>query len=493
MSKKIENTPSPDILMNSMRSIGYSFKTALADIIDNSISAHCKNIYIYTSVNEDDPFVSILDDGDGMNDDELLNAMKYGSDHKNYTSKDLGRFGLGLKSASLSQCRVLTVASKLNNKIRAYSWDLDYVEKSKKWECLELEDKEIKKLPCIEKLDELKHGTLVVWQEFDTAAKKTGGSINEYIIDETDNAISHIQLVFHRFLNRNQNRLNIFVNDDKLIGLEPFLEEHPKTDTKKASELSYEGSIIKVQPYILPHQNDLSDEDFVMLGGVDALKDGQGFYIYRNDRLIIYGTWFRLSASTISPELLKYGRIKVDIPNSVDELWEIDIKKQSTVVPKVILNQLRKAVSSVCGRSKEKTAKRTKLTLEKDDSKIWNKSLNRNEKEVFNINANSFFVKNFIDDFSDKEKAKILRFIEIISSTVPVDDIYNSICNRKNELNPSDDIIDSIVLEGVAQVKKLKSLTQKTTKYCFDKICQFEPYNQEEISNKIWSVVKNEK
>lgn len=112
MAVKIKNTPSPDVLMNSMRSIGYNFRTALADIIDNSISAKAKNIYISSPINDEKVFITILDDGEGMDDSKLFNAMKYGSNKEYYDTNDLGRFGLGLKSASLSQCRILTVASK---------------------------------------------------------------------------------------------------------------------------------------------------------------------------------------------------------------------------------------------------------------------------------------------------------------------------------------------------------------------------------------------
>ena len=104
MARKIENTPSPHILMNSMRSIGYTFKTALADIIDNAISANATNVYVDSPINDMSLFITILDDGFGMERDDLLNAMKYGSDRESYSAKDLGRFGLGLKSASLSQC-----------------------------------------------------------------------------------------------------------------------------------------------------------------------------------------------------------------------------------------------------------------------------------------------------------------------------------------------------------------------------------------------------
>ena len=142
MAKRVLNNPSPDVLMNSMRSIGYSFKTAVADIIDNSISAHASEVRIFTPIN-DELYIAFFDNGDGMNRNELLNAMKYGSNRDSYGETDLGRFGLGLKSASLSQCKKLTVVSKKDNKLSGFCWDLDAVMASKTWDCLELEMSEI--------------------------------------------------------------------------------------------------------------------------------------------------------------------------------------------------------------------------------------------------------------------------------------------------------------------------------------------------------------
>ena len=263
-----------------------------------------------------------------MSKNELFEAMRYGS-QREYGIKDLGRFGLGLKSASLSQCKKVTVASKLNDHISAYKWDLDWIEQSQKWECIELDDNDIKALPNIEQLDLLPMGMLVVWEDFDFAYKKNDGRVMEYLADEMYEAEKHIKLVFHRFLSRNINPVNIYINNDLVLPVDPFLENHKKTDTRTPSEIRINDQIIKIQPFILPHQSDLSDEDLEKVGGLASLRSGQGFYIYRNDRLIIYGTWFRISTMSMSSELLKYGRIKVDIPNTLDDVWEIDIKKQN--------------------------------------------------------------------------------------------------------------------------------------------------------------------
>ena len=490
MAKYILNNPSPDVLMNSMRSIGYSFKTAVADIIDNSISAHASEIKIYTPIN-DDLFISFFDNGEGMSRDELLNAMKYGSDRECYGIDDLGRFGLGLKSASLSQCRKLTVASKKDGVISAFRWDLDSVIETKRWDCLELENDEIKQLPMIKVLTEAEKGTLVVWQDFDIAYKKSNGHVMETLSEEVDEMEKHLSLVFHRFLNRSFNQIKIYINDDRIKGYDPFLEDHPKTDSQKPSIIKCENEDIRIQQFILPHQNDLSNEDVEKLGGIERLRSGQGFYIYRNDRLIIYGTWFRLASSYLNSELYKYGRIKVDIPNTLDDMWDIDIKKQNASIPRQILASLKKAVSNVRVKSKDKSAKRTRLKLEKDDSKIWNKNLNREEKEVFFINNESQFVRNFIDGFDDSDKTKILRFLDVISASIPYDDIYNSMCNKALEQKISQDGIDSIIIEGVNQFNRLKKLLRLSDEKIFEKLKTYEPFDNEEIFNLVKERINN--
>ncbi len=492
MTKKVHNSPSPDVLMNSMRSIGYSFKTAVADIIDNSISAHATEIRIYTPIN-DNLFVAFFDNGDGMDRGELLNAMKYGSTRDSYSETDLGRFGLGLKSASLSQCKKLTVVSKKNNKLSSFCWDLDLVLFSKTWDCLELDDSEIKQIPMIETLNKSEQGTLVVWQNFDIIYKKSNGHIREALSEEVEETEKHLSLVFHRFINRPSNKLKIYINDDKIIGLDPFLEDHPKTDSQKPSFIKCEGADIKIQQFILPHMSDLSNNDIDKLGGDDMLRSGQGFYIYRNDRLIIYGTWFRLASSNLSSELFKYGRIKVDIPNMLDEIWDIDIKKQNATIPKQILSSLKKAVSNVRHKSQDKSSKRAKLKLEKDDTKIWNKTLSRDEKEVFFINCDSKFVKYFIDEFEDEDKPKIIRFLEAISSTIPYDDIYNSMCNRALEQKTSASSLESILLEGVNQFIRLKKMLQKTDDIVLEVLKTYQPFDNEEIFNAVKERINNAK
>lgn len=169
-----QSIPQADTLMGSMRSMGYSFEAAIADIIDNGISANCSVVKLFfPSEPIDDLVVGILDDGEGMSAGVLFEAMRYGSRDSELerNANDLGRFGLGMKSASLSQCRILTVVSLQEEKISSYSWDYNYIQNRKEWVVKELSQNEIKALPYIHSLLELPHGTLVLWQDFDVLEK----------------------------------------------------------------------------------------------------------------------------------------------------------------------------------------------------------------------------------------------------------------------------------------------------------------------------------
>ena len=166
--KAVIMPPDAPTLMWSTRAIGDTTSAAVADLIDNSISANASRIQIQF-VSGENSYISILDDGAGMSPEALRQAMKYGSGNpwKERSPSDLGRFGLGLKTASLSQCRKLTVASKRDGIISAFCWDLDHVIEAKAWELLELDEEDILQLPQITELQRLSEGTIVLWDKLD--------------------------------------------------------------------------------------------------------------------------------------------------------------------------------------------------------------------------------------------------------------------------------------------------------------------------------------
>ncbi len=192
--------PYAPTLIESMRSIGYSFPSAIADLLDNSVSVHAKHIDILTNPSSD-PFLVILDDGDGMTKEKLYEAMRYGSSNPlaERATDDLGRFGLGLKAASLSQCRRLVVVSKCNNEINACAWDLDYVIQKGVWALQCFDEKELAHYPYIDRLKVSQQGTYVYLSNFDRIREGTN-DLSRTFAQCLDDMGRHLSLVFHRFL-----------------------------------------------------------------------------------------------------------------------------------------------------------------------------------------------------------------------------------------------------------------------------------------------------
>lgn len=259
MARAIDNSPKADHLMGSLRSMGYSFESAVADIIDNSVSAGAKEIHINFPTTALESFVYILDDGHGMTKKEHFNAMRYGSSasESERDETDLGRYGLGMKSASLSQCRVLTVLTKRGKSISGYRWDYKHILKCKKWEVFELDQQDIDKVKGVEELKAQKSGTLVVWEDFDILEKASGGQVYASLNDYKDKIIKHVGLTFHRFINAPRaQKITFYVNNHKVKGLDPFLENNPKTTRKKEVSVALMDSTgverhIWVQPFVL--------------------------------------------------------------------------------------------------------------------------------------------------------------------------------------------------------------------------------------------------
>lgn len=217
--------PYAPILMESTRAIGYSLKAAIADIIDNSIAADA------TEVNVDffpvgDEYIAMLDNGNGMDTVEIDRAMQYGTKNPNEIRNinDLGRFGLGLKTASLSQCRRLSVVTKKNGIIQARCWDLDHVIKAEKWSLIILDENDIKQLPCFEKFKNLDNGTLVVWQKLDRLRM---GEVNfsSSFGTKMDEVREHLSLVFHRYISGESgiNKVSLKINNNTIKAADPFL------------------------------------------------------------------------------------------------------------------------------------------------------------------------------------------------------------------------------------------------------------------------------
>lgn len=428
--------PRPDVLIESLRSIGYNFNSAIADIIDNSLSAEASHVSIFYDPFEG--FIGILDDGYGMTEEELSDAMRFGSKDplEMRPEKDLGRFGLGLKSASLSQCKDFIVVSKKNNILNALEWNLDIVRKTSKWTVVSYSKEEINKLPRIQELEKLNSGTYVIWRNFDKI-DVTSNNLVDTIERLVDDAKDYLSLVFHQYIN---NGVVISVNGDHLNKMDPFLTTSSFTQQLKVEPLRIiddfgNSHIIKVTPYVLPHFNSMTEDEKIMVGGNDSYRNKQGFYIYRNKRLIIWGTWFRIVPNN---ELYKNARVKVEIPNSLDYIWNVDVKKSSATIPSKIKTKLFHAVNESITSSKNIYQKRAR-NQNKDlgYNCIW-ETIKERDKTVYKINRELPILKMIYSKIDDDTLKLLDSVLNDIENNIPKYEIFSQISQGKDDANKID-------------------------------------------------------
>ncbi len=479
-----ECVPFAPALIESMRSLGYSFPAAIADLVDNSISAHATDIEIYSDPSSE-PFLIILDNGQGMDEQELYEAMRYGSTNPldERSEDDLGRFGLGLKSASLSQCRKFVVVSK-KGETHAYSWDLDYVIESKAWMLKGYSQEEISTLPMIDLLENKKTGTYIILSDFDRIKESTG-NINETFNKCLDDMINHLSLVFHRFIAEG---LNIYVNGLKVEAKDPFLMDHRATQRKRESSFFINDEKITLKPFILPHLSKLSQDDLDKIGGKERLRNDQGFYVYRNKRLIIWGTWFRLERKD---ELNKLARVMVDIPNSLDYMWSIDIKKSTASLPDIIKKNMYSAVyESVLSSEAVHTYRGRKEKRDKDIEYVWEKIKIRDGYE-YQINRTIPQLELLEVTLDEDEKKLLNSLLNTIEASFPVQALYVDVAKGKIEEKQEDEeIIEKIWADLQTQIEYVKhnNLPIKDYYMMFMKV---EPYcNHEKIVERIKEEIK---
>ena len=376
--------PRAAAIVESLRAIGYSLPTAIADLVDNSITAGAQNVWLRFAWDGADSVVSITDDGDGMSEKELTEAMRPGAlgplDKR--AENDLGRFGLGLKTASFSQCRRLTVASSSRSDGMAVRrWDLDYVVKHDEWRLL--------KSPAagsqqrLSALDVMDHGTVVLWECLDRVvgdAKPDNELVHDHFLRAIEDVKLHLEMVFHRFLSGIQPALAIYLNgtdeESRLRPWDPFLEDHPATYSTPVDPISFGGGTVYLEGFVLPHKELLGEEGHRRAAGPAGWNAQQGFYVYRNRRLVVAGSWLGLGADRpwTKEEHYKLARIRVDIPNTMDLAWRLDVKKSSAYPPSQLRPRLKALAGDVRKQAREVFAHRGKSKASpstKPIERIW--------------------------------------------------------------------------------------------------------------------------
>lgn len=436
--KKQVLPPQASSLTESMRDIGYRLETAIADIIDNSIAAAASKVEICFNFNSGNPTLGILDDGCGMTRSELIDAMRHGSVHprSERTDGDLGRFGLGLKTASFSQCRQFAVVSRRNGETSGAVWDLDTISEENEWILGILEENEIQESPYVNKLKSV--GTLVLWNKLDrlsTVKEKTGQKVFYEKIEAVE---KHLSLVFHRFLAGEVigRKLNISINGHQVEPFDPFCLKNKATQHLRKETIRIDGHRILIQPYILPHHSKLSRAEHDFYRHRSEFVNNQGVYIYRNNRLMTWGNWFRLIPKG---EATKLARVRIDFPNALDEYWTIDIKKSKADPPHQVRDKLRQIIGRIEGQSVKIHRNTGSRISDKTKDHLWIRYA-RHGGIDYELNKEHPVIRAFVDSIKPEKQKMLLGLLDIIGKSIPVEIIYSDYSSSPKSFEENDDI-----------------------------------------------------
>jgi hypothetical protein len=413
--------PDPQ-LMESMRAVGYTLETAIADIVDNSITAQARHVDVHFAAHPL-PYIAVIDDGVGMDEVALTEAMRLAGKSPVGTRAvdDLGRFGLGLKTASLSQCRTLTVLSKQQGEIRGVRWSLDHLAKTGRWALLMLEDAEVQQVPGVSSLTGSENGTLVVWTDLDQV-HALPDQLERQLDEEMMRVRDHLALVFHRFVGDARRPLQLRMNSVDIPAIDPFLQDHRATQASAPEMLTADGEPIRLQAFTLPYLSKLTAAERARAQIAGTMRDSQGFYIYRAKRLVIWGTWFRIVPKD---DLGKLARVRVDIPNSLDHLWSLDIKKSTAVPPPEVRAALRRLAGRFVHPSKTTHMYRGRPARPDDPlDRMWTLVEDRGTFR-YEVNRSHPGVAVLADSLDKRELLSLEQLLRVLEASFPVEDAYN--------------------------------------------------------------------
>lgn len=354
--------PSAASLLPALRNVGHKFHTAVADLVDNSIDADASRVEIAASFNSGDPWLRIADDGTGMTSNTLTEALRLGS-RSDRGPHSLGTFGLGLKTASLSQCRRILIATKdrPSAPIMVKALDLDHIEETDRWEIQDLGDTpEVARVT--EPLQDRDSGTVVMWQNLDrlhSYPDRDTPRARDILYRRLEQLDRHLGMVLHRFLTGavpGRPRLRIALQGTGIEAWDPFVQAEEKTEELEQVQLdvvhrNYRGTVF-LSPFVLPNRTEFSSPDaFDSAGHGKSWNTSQGLWIYRANRLIQDGGWSRLRAAD---EHTKYARAALEFQPDLDNAFNIDIAKMTVGLPRQLRDDLKPHITRLTKRANER-------------------------------------------------------------------------------------------------------------------------------------------
>lgn len=454
MPELIESIPEARLLLMSLRSVGYTEESAIADIIDNSISADATKIDVSFDWNR--RRIVITDNGFGMGADALIKNMRIGSADPGEIrpSKDLGRFGMGMKTAAFSLGKRLTVITKTSDGFANATWDLDEVLHIG-WQLIIQEDAALSEF--YGTLGE--QGTIIIIDKLDRLIDKNDiGKSKQKFFRILSNTEKHISLIFHRFIE--EDGLALTINGNIVEAWNPFIPENRATQELSEEPVYSDDGLheVTIQPYILPHKTKFaSPDDFKKAGGPKGWNYHQGVYLYRNKRLIVYGTWFDFIRKEPAYNL---ARIKVDISSADDELWNIDIKKSAASLPLFMRDTMARVID--VATEKSATVYNSRGTYSKNPtipnlSYVWEQR-KTNGKYFFHINKKHILLKSIRAQLDEEGKDSLSAYLSLVENFAPfmVSGVTASLQTSDKEKPVDLESVESVM--AINELKKYISL-----------------------------------
>ncbi len=433
--------PNPAALVESLRAFPYSAPSAVADLIDNSIAANARTVRVVYRWNGGSPSVEVVDDGDGMSTARLREALRFAGmgPGSRRGSADLGRFGLGLKTASLSQCSRVTVTSVKAGVVSNLGWDIDELRKGDGRWTPTTSDRETVKAQTT--LIGGSFGTVVCWQKLD---RLLGADSSLHVSDDLDSVFEkvadHLEMVFHRFMSREMSdgrpQLTIFINNRELTPWDPFLATYlVPGQVWKVEDQSIElpGGVSSVAGFVLPTQREAEADGHSPLweqAGRRRWNQLQGFYVYRLDRLITQGGYLGLGRQP--DEHTKLARIAIELDNNTDNDWLLDVTKSAITPPPRARAQLDRVARITCSSASARYRQRVRTfcrTCSKRPCEcprapkfelVWTCPNLVDEKGKFIINRQHSMINGFRNSLAAEQASAFDRIIHLISKTIPV-------------------------------------------------------------------------
>lgn len=432
--KFVEASPNPEYLIKSIAEQGYSLETSLADLMDNSISAKADKIEVLIDTDSEPFKLFLADNGEGMTEEELSENMQFPSNspEESRLDFDLGRFGLGMKTASFSQTRKFTILSKKKGekKYHGRTWDVDFL-RDNGWKIIINSDEEVANImyqynrlseEYLNKFEDFEANTIVVWDglyKFEEYLKEKNrkDSLKREVTEVTSD---YLALVFHRFMEKDLNPLNIRINNTQVTPFNPFPEEEKDFRQIEPKQSVFRSDVIKIEGFVLPSRA-ISETKKGLTKWTTrhrGLMDMEGLYIYRSGRIILFGGW---NGIVKKAPRLQLARVRVEVGNSVDHLLHLNVAKSQIVVPYELRNAFENYIQELKIEAEREYYNRgiRKFSAKKSQNnfQLFDRSYS-SKGSILEVNNNFPLIKSLQDSLNKKQSSQLNLLLRMINTRV---------------------------------------------------------------------------